>query len=56
MVALLLLSLVATVATGLMAYGDGGKGASADGGTAVVVSAQRRRGRRRRPARQRKPP
>jgi cytochrome b len=37
MVLLLLLSLAATVATGLMAYGARGNGPPADGGTAVVA-------------------
>ncbi len=39
MVVLLLLSLGATVATGLMAYGERGKGPLADSGTAVVAAA-----------------
>ncbi len=39
MVLLLLLSLAATVTTGLMAYGERGKGPLADGGTPVVAVA-----------------
>jgi cytochrome b len=39
MVLLLLLSLAATVATGLMAYGEHGKGPLASGGTAIVLAA-----------------
>ncbi len=39
MVVLLLLSLAATVVTGLMAYGEQGKGPLANGGTVVVTAA-----------------